>query len=143
MLRDPDYWVRQLRGTVRFGDGVRFLESRGVTEYVEMGHGVLSALTRRNQDPGSPGVVTAVARRGHDPVGAVGTALARLALNGARLDPGDSFPGGRRIPLPTYPFQRERYWLSAPDADHGAVRSHPVLDEALEPADGRGLVFTG
>ncbi|WP_199783291.1 acyltransferase domain-containing protein, partial [Streptomyces alboniger] len=143
MLRDPGYWVRQLRGTVRFYDGVRFLQSRGVTEYVEMGHGVLSHLARRSQDPGSPGVVTPLVRRGHDPLSTVTTVLARLALNGARLDPGESFPGGRRIPLPTYPFQRQHYWLSTPAAGEDAARSHPVLDEALEPADGSGLVFTG
>ncbi|WP_371749978.1 type I polyketide synthase [Streptomyces sp. NBC_01283] len=143
MLTDPDYWVRQLRGTVRFHDGVRFLESRGVTEYVEMGHGVLSVLARRSQGPDSPGIVTPLVRRGHDPVSTVTTALARLALNGARLDPGASFPGGRRIPLPTYPFQRQHYWLSTPAAGDGTARSHPVLDEALEPADASGLVFTG
>ncbi|WP_367140657.1 MULTISPECIES: type I polyketide synthase, partial [Streptomyces] len=143
MLTDPDYWVRQLRGTVRFHNGVRFLESRGVTEYVEMGHGVLSALARRSQDPGSPGTVTPVVRRGHDPVSTVTTALARLALNGTRLDPGESFPCGRRIELPTYPFQRRRYWLSTPATGDGTARSHPVLDEGLEPADGSGLVFTG
>ncbi|MEU8976124.1 type I polyketide synthase [Streptomyces monashensis] len=143
MLRDPDYWVRQLRGTVRFRDGMRFLESRGVTEYVELGQGVLAALARRNQDPDSPGVVTPLLRRGQDPVGSVSTALARLAVNGTRLVPGESFPGGRPIELPTYPFQRQRYWLSTPAADHATGRSHPVLDEGLEPADGSGLVFTG
>ncbi|MEV5510185.1 type I polyketide synthase [Streptomyces orinoci] len=143
MLMDPDYWVRQLRGTVRFHDGMRFLESRGVTEYLEMGHGGLAILARRSQDPGSPGIVTPLMRRGHDPVATVTTALARLALNGARLDPGESFPGGRRIPLPTYPFQRQHYWLSTPAAGDATARSHPVLDEGLEPADGSGLVFTG
>ncbi|MFI7394886.1 type I polyketide synthase [Streptomyces tendae] len=143
MLRDPDYWVRQLRGTVRFHDGVRYLESRGVTEYIEMGHGVLSVLVRRGQGAGSPGNATPVVRRGHDPVSTVTTALARLALNGARLDPGDSFPGGRRVPLPTYPFQRQHYWLSTPATGDGTARSHPVLDDGLEPADGRGPVFTG
>ncbi|OLE25923.1 MAG: hypothetical protein AUG49_09450 [Catenulispora sp. 13_1_20CM_3_70_7] len=57
---------------------------------------------------------------------------------------------GRRVDLPTYPFQRERYWVEPPPADSGDVRAaglapagHPLLGAAVDLAGGDGEVLTG
>ncbi|WJV50825.1 type I polyketide synthase [Streptomyces flavofungini] len=145
-LADPDYWVRQLRGTVRFFDGVRHLTADGVTAFLEIGpDAVLTAMVRSSE--GEDVSVAPLLRRGHDEVRTVTTALARSHVGGTPVDWSDFFPGGRTVPLPTYPYQRERYWLSAPTAPAAPAASagqgHPLLDDGVELADGQALLFTG
>ncbi|GGO48931.1 SDR family NAD(P)-dependent oxidoreductase [Streptomyces lasiicapitis] len=145
-LADPDYWVRQLRGTVRFFDGVRHLTADGVTGFLEVGpDAVLTAMVRGSE--GEDVSVAPLLRRGHDEVRTVTAALARSYTGGAAVDWSDFFPGSRAVPLPTYPYQRERYWLSAPTAPASvaaaAGHGHPLLDDGVELADGQALLFTG
>ncbi|MDQ1039017.1 acyl transferase domain-containing protein [Streptomyces sp. V3I8] len=143
-LTDPEYWVRQLRTTVRFADALHTLTQDGVTGFVELGpDAVLTALVPAG---GGDGITaTPLLRRGRDEVRTFTTALARSYADGAEVDWSGFFRGGRTVPLPTYPYQRERYWLSAPatPAAHVAERAHPVLDEGVELAGGRGLLYTG
>ncbi|GCB53260.1 beta-ketoacyl synthase N-terminal-like domain-containing protein [Streptomyces sp. NL15-2K] len=112
-LRSPDYWADQARRTVRYADGVRTLRDRGVTAFVEVGpHPVLTAPTTETlgDAPGSP-LVVPVLRRDRGGPSDVLTALARLHVHGH----GTGWPGRgaptRHVALPTYPFQRERYWF--------------------------------
>ncbi|WP_410677160.1 type I polyketide synthase, partial [Amycolatopsis sp. cmx-4-68] len=70
------------------------------------------------------------------------TALARAYADGAEVDWSRFYRGGRTVALPTYPYQRDRFWLSA-SVEHTADPAHPVLDEGVELADGQGTVFTG
>ncbi|MCK9931547.1 SDR family NAD(P)-dependent oxidoreductase [Frankia sp. Mgl5] len=162
-LTDPDYWVRHLRGTVRFHDGLRTLAGLGVTTYVELGpDAVLSALTETAlaEQPQAEGteaeaVVVPLLRAKRPEVRSVTTALARLHVEGAAagLDWSAAFAGRevRRTALPTYPFQRQRHWLdgsSRPVDASGATAAgvsaleHPLLTGAVELADG-GLALTG
>ncbi|MFE5123442.1 type I polyketide synthase [Streptomyces sp. NPDC056669] len=141
-LTDPGYWVRQLRSTVRFADGVRTLTQNGVTGFVELGpDAVLTALVRGSEGEGIS--ATPLLRRGHDGVRTLTTALAQRYADGAEVDWGAFLGGGRTVPLPTYPYQRQRYWLSTPAAPRTPVGGHPVLDKGVELAGGRGQVFTG
>ncbi|MEV0321971.1 SDR family NAD(P)-dependent oxidoreductase [Streptomyces sp. NPDC050659] len=147
-LTDPNYWVHQLRSTVRFADGIGHLMRDGVTGFVELGpDAVLTALVRDREGEGEGEHVAAapLLRRGHDEVRTFTAALAQLHVAGTGVDWSAFFEGGRTVPLPTYPYQRERYWLSAPAAavDRAAGQDHPVLDAGTELADGRGLLFTG
>ncbi|GAB3412746.1 type I polyketide synthase [Flindersiella endophytica] len=146
-LADPEYWVRQLRETVRFHDGVRFLAEHGVTNWLELGpDAVLSALVRSGSADTSGRPVTAVPllRCGHDEARTFTAALAEVYANGTDVDWGAFFPGGRTVALPTYAYQRERYWLSAPAAAPAkSAGSHPLLDHAVELAGSQGWVFTG
>ncbi|MEV4559595.1 type I polyketide synthase [Kitasatospora sp. NPDC049285] len=148
-LTDPDYWVRQVREAVRFADVVDTLAAEGVTGFLELGpDGTLAGLVGRAID----GAVTAAAlRRDRDEAQAVLTALARLHVHGHHVDWTALFGGARRplVDLPTYPFQRRRYWLDADAAAAdagglglGTVR-HPILTAALTPAGTGGVLLTG
>ncbi|MEU9489646.1 type I polyketide synthase, partial [Streptomyces decoyicus] len=124
-LCGPDYWVRHARQAVRFADGVRALAERNVTRLVELGpDGTLTALAAACLPDGDR-LLTPLLRK--DTPEAIGllTALSRLHISGVPLDWAALLPGARRVDLPTYAFQRTRYWLDAtpPDATPG---SRPV-----------------
>ncbi|MGW5539315.1 SDR family NAD(P)-dependent oxidoreductase [Streptomyces sp. NPDC004009] len=147
-LRDPEYWVRQLRGTVRFHDGVRTLVDAGASVWLELGPDpVLTAMVRSSlTDDGTGAPVAApLLRRGHEEARTLATALARAHVHGVHVDWRGFYPGARTVPLPTYAYQRERYWLSEPDGPVPAQSSgtHPLLDDGVELADGSGTLFTG
>ncbi|MFD5048702.1 type I polyketide synthase, partial [Streptomyces sp. NPDC058382] len=122
-LCSPDYWVRHVRETVRFADGVRALTDHGATAFLELGpDGVLCAMAR-DSVPAST-VVVPVLRKGRDEEAALLTALARLHVAGADVDwtPAFAGTGAQQVDLPTYAFQRERFWpevVAAAPADGG------------------------
>ncbi|MDH6133806.1 acyl transferase domain-containing protein/NAD(P)-dependent dehydrogenase (short-subunit alcohol dehydrogenase family)/acyl carrier protein [Kitasatospora sp. MAA4] len=141
----PEYWVRHVREAVRFADGLDALRGEGVSAFLELGpDGVLSALVE-------DAVAASALRRGRPEEAALLTGLARLYVAGVRLDWSRVFEGtgARRVDLPTYPFQRERYWPAlSPDAgDVTAVgliaAEHPLLGAALPLAGSEGVLFTG
>ncbi|KAK1177375.1 SDR family NAD(P)-dependent oxidoreductase [Streptomyces sp. NBS 14/10] len=162
-LRRPDYWVRHARQAVRFHDAVRRLDDAGVTTYLELGPDtVLSAmgpncLPVREDGP----VFSATLRGGHPEVRSLTSAIGGLHVRGVALD-WQAFCGvpvdwatalgsrPRATDLPTYAFQRRRYWLEAPPTppeDLGsagvAAADHPLLGAAVELPDTDGLVLTG
>ncbi|MCL7380062.1 type I polyketide synthase [Streptomyces sp. 35G-GA-8] len=149
-LASPEYWVRHVRESVRFADAVGTLVAEGVATFVEIGPGgTLSALGQES----APDAVFVPALRGDRPEeSALVSAVARLGTRGVRVDWTRLLPGGRSVPLPTYAFQRRRYWLDAPrdlridEAAGGlglAGADHPLLGAAVDLADGQGLVCTG
>ncbi|WP_338900155.1 SDR family NAD(P)-dependent oxidoreductase [Streptomyces sp. TG1A-60] len=128
LITSPDYWVRQVRRTVRFADGVTCLAAQGVTRFLEVGpDGVLCGMA---QQAGVEGVFAPVQRRGRDDADTALTALARMWTAGVDIDWRAVLPEGRRVDLPTYTFQRERYWpdsMTPPAAP--ADRPASVSDE--------------
>ncbi|MBB6170292.1 acyl transferase domain-containing protein/acyl carrier protein [Nocardiopsis mwathae] len=154
-LCSPDYWVQHVRAAVRFSDAVRLLEDEGVTTYLELGpDAVLSAMGQEcvtGTDPESAPVFAALMRRDRDEEREAVAAVAQAHVRGARVD-WEAFyagRGARRVELPTYPFQRRRFWLTLPvstaDASgFGQVPAeHPLLGAIVQRADGEGLVLTG
>ncbi|GAA4526058.1 type I polyketide synthase [Amycolatopsis samaneae] len=149
-VASPEYWVGQVREAVRFGDGVRHLASLEVTTFLELGpDAVLSAAGPRSAPDAA---FVPAARRGRDAVRAVLTALGRLHARGVAVD-WPSFFGGRgsaHADLPTYAFQRRRYWLDgitrsgAGLADAGLTPlGHPLLSAAVAAPGSDALVLTG
>ncbi|MFV2216081.1 SDR family NAD(P)-dependent oxidoreductase [Actinomadura sp. LOL_016] len=127
----PGHWARQVRGTVRFMDGMRDLEAAGVCTYVELGPGgELSAIGRDCVDPVTAGFTPTLRDDRSEPRTLLG-AVAELSVRGADVDWAAVLAGtgGRRVPLPTYPFQRERHWLRPPDA--GETAEPPMIEPPL------------
>lgn len=112
-----DYWVRQLRGTVRFADGLATLLAKPDRLLLEVGPGdTLSSLTRRQCDTGR----TVLASQCHprdlaSNAGQLARCAAGLWVAGIELDAAATTSGQpRRVPLPTYPFEHQSYWVAAP-----------------------------
>ncbi|WNE94539.1 SDR family NAD(P)-dependent oxidoreductase [Streptomyces luomodiensis] len=161
-LRDPEYWVRHVRRPVRFHDGLRTLHGEGVTRYLELGpDAVLTTMAQDALATGAPGaqdtsdapdpapVFATALRPGRDEPRTLLTALALTHIDGATVDFAAALPeDAGRVDLPTYRFQRQRYWRPAPNAtaDVRAVglgtTDHPLLQAAVETPDG-GLLLTG
>ncbi|MGW7290360.1 SDR family NAD(P)-dependent oxidoreductase, partial [Streptomyces sp. NPDC054847] len=137
--RDAGYWVRHVRDAVRFADDMRWVEEQNVGACVEIGPGtVLSAMAQDClTDSGAP-VVPAL-RKGLDEPRAVLTALTELHVLGQDIDWSSLLPGATRIDLPTYAFQRERFWLDAPtDTAPTRTRTRTHAEDALWDAVQRG-----
>ncbi|QDQ16112.1 SDR family NAD(P)-dependent oxidoreductase [Streptomyces spectabilis] len=148
-LGSPEYWVRHVRESVRYADAVSTLTAEGVTTFVEVGPGgTLSALGRES----APEAAFVPVLRGDRPEeSALVTAVAQLCTRGVRMGWEVFFAGrgGRRVDLPTYAFQRERFWLDAlPSAGDvsaaglGAAE-HPLLGASVGLAGTDGVLLTG
>ncbi|MFD8923458.1 type I polyketide synthase, partial [Streptomyces sp. NPDC059569] len=138
-LASPEYWMRHVRESVRFADAVDTLVGEGVTLFVEVGPGgTLSALGQES----APDAAFVPVLRGDRPEAvAATTAAGQLHVRGVRVD-WQPFFGGRGaqwLDLPTYAFQRERYWLDALPVDDGAQRMSPVEERFWEVVEGGDL----
>ncbi|MCX5138805.1 type I polyketide synthase [Streptomyces sp. NBC_00338] len=146
------YWVRHVRDAVRFADAVSFVVSRGVTSFVEVGpDGVLCGMAQQSVDAELAATVfVPLVRKGRPEVASTVTALGQLHVSGVLVDWARFFEGtgARRVDLPTYAFQRERFWLECVGGgDAGGlgqvVVDHPVLGAAVALPDCGGVVLTG
>ncbi|MBV9314828.1 MAG: acyltransferase domain-containing protein, partial [Pseudonocardia sp.] len=135
---DPEYWVRHVREPVRFADAVNELIGSGATTFVEVGpDAVLTGLLARAL-PDDGYAALPMLRRGHSEQRTVASLFGHLYARGVPVD-WTVFPG-RRVVLPTYPFQRERYWLVPRRRADGG---HPVLDAPVPVAGTGEVLFTG
>jgi acyl transferase domain-containing protein/aryl carrier-like protein len=128
------YWRRHAREPVRFADGVRALVERGIDTFVEIGpHPTLLGLARdvvaRDDLRWVPSL-----RHGRDDQHQLALAAAALHARGVALDwERRAVPGARKVALPTYPFQRARYWPTTPAARAAqpVAAGHPLLGRRL------------
>ncbi|RKN35049.1 type I polyketide synthase, partial [Streptomyces hoynatensis] len=148
-VTSPEFWVRHVREAVRFADAVGRLVEQGVSAFLEVGpDGVLSGMAAESVPEGA--VVVPVLRRDRGEERAALTALARLHVSGVDVAWGTLFEGtgARRVDLPTYAFQRQRFWPSAASRTGDAAGlgletvAHPLLGAAVELAEGEGALFT-
>ncbi|MGW0845445.1 SDR family NAD(P)-dependent oxidoreductase [Streptomyces sp. NPDC002787] len=150
-LSTPEYWVRHVRATVRFADGVRALRGQDIGTVLEVGpDGSLVSLVQETA-PEAAGV--AVLRRDRDEAVALLSALAEVYVHGVAVDWRAVFAGtgARRVDLPTYAFQHRRYWPDTAGAApakalHAAglgTADHPLLRTWLVQASDGAVIATG
>jgi acyl transferase domain-containing protein len=138
---DPQYWARHVRQTVAFAKGVRELQQAPERVLLEVGPGKTLATLARQSQPATPpqDVVTSLAEL--NPPGderqAILQALGRLWVNGVKPDWNalhrEATPG--RVRLPTYPFERKRFWVDPPPASASGAAVEPAAAHAA-PQDG-------
>jgi acyl transferase domain-containing protein/acyl carrier protein len=152
-LADPAYWARHMRSPVRFAEGVGELLQEPDRIFLEVGPGAtLGTLVKQHPDAEANRITIPTLREGAD-LEAVLEAVGRLWIAGVEID-WLRFHNGerrRRVPLPTYPFERQRYWLDPPKTT--APRIADVEDwfwvpawkqvplKAAAPEPGRWLIF--
>ncbi|KAB2346143.1 type I polyketide synthase [Actinomadura rudentiformis] len=149
-LCSPDYWVRHVRAAVRFRDGIEWLAAQGTETFLELGPDpVLSAMGRECVD--SDVAFASALRRERDETRELLAAVAIAHTRGARVD-WEAFYQGRgvrRADLPTYAFQRRRFWLNTPAPSAGPASvgqgelRHPLLGAVVALGDSGGVVLTG
>ncbi|HYQ63345.1 type I polyketide synthase [Actinophytocola sp.] len=131
-VASADYWVDHVRDTVRFHDTVENLLAGGVTTVLEIGpDAVLTPMTLDIAD--GVGAIPAQRRKASE-VHTFVTALGHLFVRGVPVDL-TSLTEGRVIDLPTYAFQRERYWLDQAPAEAPVDEVDAEFWAAVENAD--------
>ncbi|WP_343240471.1 type I polyketide synthase [Streptomyces sp. SID14515] len=147
-----DYWYRNLRERVCFRSAVDAVLEQRFGVFVEVSpHPVLvPGLVEGFDEAGVDAVALGTLRRGEGGWDRVVASVAEAWVHGVEVDWSSLVPAGPRVDLPTYPFQRQRYWLdSAPmvatDVAGAGLNSpdHPFLTAGVELADSDGLVLTG
>jgi len=128
----PEYWQRHLRQTVRFADTAAALYTSGYRTFLEIGpNPTLISLGQRSVPESEPCTWLPSLRQGWADWDQILESLAQLYVHGARVD-WDAFhrnAAGRKIPLPTYPWERKSYWWKSEHA--AAAPAAPVWERAV------------
>jgi acyl transferase domain-containing protein len=146
---DPGYWVKHIRRTVRFSDGLQKPLRNRDAIFLEVGPGrTLGTLARRHPEFLSTQVVLPSLPHADEHASQaelISTTLARLWLGGLEIDWAayHAQERRRRLPLPTYPFERKRYWIEASETAPGtfaaaaaaAVQPGGALEKRTDVAD--------
>ncbi len=136
---DPAYWGRHLVSTVRFAEGLEQLLGREDLALLEVGPGQTLAILARQHEaygPGSLALSTLPDRVDGEPEPAsLLTVASRLWLAGVPLDWHGFYrhEERRRVPLPTYPFERRRFWIEPGTALPGASPAGGLAPERKTP----------
>ena len=149
-----EYWYASLRAPVEFDRAVRVLAGSGHRVFIEVSpHPVLAGPVEQILDDtggGDAAVVTGTLHRHDGGPGRFALSLARAHVHGAGVDWAGVLGGGTVVELPTYAFQRRRYWTRPSGVAAGDVVSaglgavgHPLLGAVVELAGGGELVLTG
>ncbi|MGW7823914.1 SDR family NAD(P)-dependent oxidoreductase [Streptomyces puniciscabiei] len=151
-LMDGAYWYRNLRRQVRFEEAVRSALAAGHDAFIEVSpHPVVTVgITQTAEDAGADVAVATTLRRDQGDGKRLLTAFAEAFTAGVSVDWAAVHAGGRPVPLPTYAFQRQRYWLDR-KADGGAQvtgagldgTGHPLLTAAVAVAGTEQWLLTG
>jgi len=126
---DPTYWASHLRQTVRFSEGLKQLFATGPQILLEVGPGqTLGALANRHPDKPTDSLVLTSMRHPKDgchDTQLLQTTLGKLWLAGAQPNWSSLHAGQkrRRVALPTYPFERKRYWIESQKSSPSGSKS--------------------
>ncbi|BAZ70870.1 beta-ketoacyl synthase (plasmid) [Fischerella sp. NIES-4106] len=118
---NPSYWATHLRQTVRFAEGLQHFLKEPAQILLEVGPGkTLSTLAQRHPALQAEQVVLSSLRhpqQSQSDVAFLLTTLGKLWLSGIQVDWSSfyTYEQRHRLPLPTYPFERQRYWIEPKD----------------------------
>ncbi len=149
---DPAYWLAHVRQPVRFATAIESLTGLGVATFLELGPGAaLAAMVGEQLGESEAGRAIPTLREAGDELDSVIGAIGAAHAAGAELDWGTFFAGAgaASVPLPTYPFQRRRYWLESAQGGGDVVAvgqtaaEHPLLGAAIALAADGGTLMTG
>ncbi len=153
---DPRYWVAHVRQPVRFADSIATLLGEGASCLLELGpDAALSAMAAQtaaelSADGAPEPLIAPLLRPGRPEPEGLLSALAQAHSSGASVEWEAVLPAlGELAPLPTYPFQRRRYWLESAQgggdvvAVGQAAAEHPLLGAAIALAADGGTLMTG
>ncbi|MFI6349936.1 type I polyketide synthase [Streptomyces sp. NPDC050560] len=150
-ITSPEYWVTHVREAVRFANGIRTLADDGVTTFLEIGPDAVLTAMAADSLPDDTTRTLALLRRGRPERTEALTALARLWTQGRDVEWAALHTGrpARHVDLPTYPFQRQRFWLeSVPEGGDvaalgQAAADHPLLGALVTAPGTDTTVLTG
>ncbi len=145
----PDYWVDHVRRSVRFADGVRALFAAGARSFLEIGPGstllsLASATVGTSSVPPAPPsrFVPSLHKAATEPQ-ALLLALGQLWLSGLRPDLSALFPHHPpRVDLPTYPWQRKRFWIEPARSLGATSGEHPIVGSRVPSAAADAIFST-
>jgi polyketide synthase 12 len=146
------YWARHVRTAVRFADSVRFAQSAGASRFLEVGPG--GGLTASIEEslagcPDGQAVSVPMLRKDRPEPATLADAVAQTFVSGAPVDWRNVLGCGEFVELPTYAFERKRFWLSSNGATADAAglgltaSEHPLLGAVIELPGSGGVVLTG
>ncbi|MFZ1177828.1 MAG: type I polyketide synthase, partial [Mycobacterium sp.] len=147
------YWKRHVRQAVRFADSVRFAQANGATRFLEVGpsSGLTASIEEVLADaPAANPIITISALRKDRPEPLTLTnAVAQAFVAGANVDWRALLGPAKFVELPTYAFERRRFWLSGQAAAVDAAglglaaSEHALLGAVVELPSSGGVVLTG
>jgi len=138
---NPNYWSQHLRQTVRFSDGISQLLRQFEGIFLEVGPGrTLSTLTIQHLQPeAKQQVLTSLrhTKEQHSDVSFLLQTLGRLWLFGLEINWSGFYAHEKRhrLPLPTYPFERQRYWIDAKSLSPSSIDKLVIFDKKQDIAD--------
>ncbi|MFE2376602.1 type I polyketide synthase [Streptomyces sp. NPDC059398] len=144
---DAAYWFANLRRMVRFEEAVRSLLDAGYGAFVEVSpHAVLTASVTETAEDAGVGEVLSIGTLAQEDAGAARLlrSFAEAHVNGLPVDWGKVLPAGAAVELPTYAFQRHRYWLepsatAVAGADGASTEAEARFWAAVEGGDLSGV----
>ncbi|HWM00888.1 MAG TPA: type I polyketide synthase [Actinophytocola sp.] len=140
-ILDAEHWYRNLRETVRFAPVIAELARHGA--FLEVSpHPVLTTGIEETLGDRAAAVLGTLRRDDGGPA-RFHTALAEAHVHGVPVDWATVLPAGRTVDLPTYAFQRTRFWLASHAPRPTGTAGHPFLDTVTHLAEGDGVVLTG
>ncbi|CDO89147.1 erythronolide synthase, modules 3 and 4 [Mycobacterium triplex] len=143
------YWKRHVREAVRFADSVRFVHAAGATRFLEVGPGSGLIASIEESLPDAPIITVSALRKDRPEPETLIAAVAQGYVTGMDVDWRAAIGRANFVELPTYTFERRRFWLAGDGAPADAAGlglaagEHPLLGAVVElPASG-GVVLTG
>jgi acyl transferase domain-containing protein len=150
-VANPDYWVRHVRATVRFADGVATLHQQGAGIFVEIGFKpTLLGMAQRcldlvisDQATEDRPVMLPSLRPGRSDWQQILESLSALYVRGVNVDWAgfDKAYTRRKVVLPTYPFQRQRCWVEASKRTPGRAALGPLIDKKVTSPVHKATLF--